>query len=44
MHVTPSQTPVIAVDQPLFTLAKEIQCRLIGAYEEDSFFYLAGFT
>ena len=44
MHVTPSQTPVIAVDQPLFTLAKEIQCRLIGAYEEDSFLYLAGFT
>ena len=43
-HVTPSQTPVIAVDQPLFTLAKEIQCRLIGAYEEDSFLYLAGFT
>ena len=37
-HVTPSQTPVIAVDQPLFTLAKEIQYRLIGAYEEDSFF------
>ena len=44
MHVTPSHTPVIAVDQPLFTLAKEIQCRLIGAYEEDSFLYLAGFT
>ena len=44
MHVTPSQTPVIAVDQPLFTLAKEIECRLIGAYEEDSFLYLAGFT
>ena len=44
MHLTPSQTPVIAVDQPLFTLAKEIECRLIGAYEEDSFLYLAGFT
>ena len=44
MHVTPSQTPVIAVDQPLFTLAKEIQCRRSGAYEEDSFLCLAVFT
>ena len=44
MHVNPSQTPVIAVNQPLSTLAKEIQCRRSGAYEEDSFLCLAGFT
>ena len=44
MHGNSSQTPVIAVNQPLFTLAKEIQCRRSGAYEEDSFLCLAVFT
>ena len=41
-HVNPSQTPVIAVDQPLFALAKEIQWRLGGVYNEDRFVFMLG--
>ena len=41
-HVNPSQTPVIAVDQPLFALAKEIQWRLGGVYDEDRFVFMLG--
>ena len=41
-HVNPSQTPVIAVDQPLFALAKEIRSRLGGVYDEDRFVFMLG--
>ena len=41
-HVNPSETPVIAVDQPLFELAKEIQWRLGGVYDEDRFALMLG--
>lgn len=41
-HVNPSQTPVIAVDQKLFALAKEIQWRLGGVYGEDRFVFMLG--
>ena len=41
-HVNPSQTPVIAVDQPLFALVEEIQWRLGGVYDEDRFVFMLG--
>ena len=41
-HVNPSRTPVIAVDQPLFVLAKEIQWRLGGVYDEDRYVFMVG--
>ena len=41
-HFNPSQTPVIAVDQPLFALAEEIQWRLGGVYDEDRFVFMLG--
>ena len=33
-HLNPSQIPVVAVDQPLFALAKQIQWTVGGAYDE----------
>jgi len=33
-HLNPSQIPVVAVDQPLFVLAKQIQWKIGGAYDE----------
>ena len=36
-HLNPGQTPVIAVDQPLFTIAKQIQWHMSEFYGEDKF-------
>ena len=33
-HLNPSQIPVVAVDQPMFALAKQIQWKVGGAYDE----------
>lgn len=41
-HVSPSQTPVIAVDQPLFALAKQIQWKLVNSHGEDKFIVMFG--
>ena len=41
-HVNPSQTPVLAADQPLFALAKQIQWALGDAYSEDQFVVMLG--
>ena len=41
-HLNPSQTPVIAVDQPLFALAKQIQWSLGGMYSEDNLVVILG--
>jgi hypothetical protein len=41
-YLNPGQTPVIAMDQPLFALAKKIQWRLPGTYGEDKFVVLMG--
>ena len=41
-HLNPSQTPVIAVDQPLFALAKQIQWSLGGMYSEDNLVVIVG--
>ncbi|KAK3735626.1 hypothetical protein QZH41_007395 [Actinostola sp. cb2023] len=41
-HVNPSQIPVIAVDQPLFALAKQIQWTLVDIYGEDQFVIMLG--
>lgn len=40
-HVNPSQAPVIALDQPLFAIAKEIQWKLAD-YNEDQFVLMLG--
>ena len=40
-HVNPSQVPVIALDQPLFALAKQIQWSLVE-YNEDRFVVMLG--
>jgi hypothetical protein len=40
-HVNPSQTPVIALDQPLFALAKRIQWA-IPDFSEDKFIVMMG--
>ena len=42
VHVNPSQTPVIAVDKPLFPLAKVIQWRLGTVYDENWFVFMLG--
>lgn len=41
-HINPGQTPVIAVDQPLFTIAKEIQWKWPEKYGEDKIVLLFG--
>ena len=41
-HLNPSQTPAIAVDQPLFALAKQIQWSLGGMYSEDNLVVILG--
>ena len=41
-HVNPSQIPVIAVDQPLFALAKQIQWTFGAMYYEDQFVVMLG--
>ena len=40
-HVNPSQVPVIALDQPLFALAKQIQWSL-AEYNKDRFVVMVG--
>ena len=40
-HVNPSQVPVIALDEPLLALAKQIQC-LLAEYNDDCFVVLLG--
>jgi hypothetical protein len=34
-HLNPGQVPVIAIDQPLYAVAKEIQWKMIDNYGED---------
>ena len=41
-HLNPSQTPVIAVDQPLFAFAKQIQWSLGRMYREDNLVVILG--
>ena len=41
-HLNPSKTPVIAVDQLLFALAKQIQWSLDGMYSEDNLVVILG--
>ena len=41
-HVNPAQIPVIAFDQPLFALAKQIQWSFAGAHGEDHFVLMLG--
>ena len=41
-HINPSQIPVIAVDQPLFALAKQIQWTLGEMYSEDQYVIMLG--
>jgi len=42
MHSNHSQIPVIAVDQLLFPLAKQIQWKLGEMYDEDQYVILLG--
>ena len=41
-HLNPSQIPVVAFDQPLFALAKQIQWSLGGAYDESHVVVMLG--
>lgn len=41
-HVNPVQVPVIAVDQPLFALAKQIQWELQNTHGEDHLVVMFG--
>lgn len=41
-HVNPNQIPVIALDQPLFALAKQIQWARGNEYSEDNFVFMLG--
>lgn len=41
-HLNPSQIPVVAVDQPLFALAKQIQWKVGGAYDESHVVVMLG--
>ena len=41
-HVNPGQVPVIAVDQPLFALAKQIQWQWPETYGEEHFVIMFG--
>lgn len=41
-HVNPTQIPVIALDQPLFALAKQIQWTFGHEYNEDKFVFMLG--
>ena len=41
-HVNPTKTPVIAVDQPLFALAKQLQWKLVSGHGEDKLVVMFG--
>ena len=41
-HMNPAQIPVIAFDQPLFALAKQIQWSLAGTHGEDHVIVMLG--
>ena len=41
-HVSNTQTPVIAVEQPLFASAKQIQWKLVNGHGEDKFVVMFG--
>ena len=41
-HLNPSQIPVVAFDQPLFALAKQIQWSVGGAYDESHVIVMLG--
>ena len=41
-HLNPGQTPVIAFDQPLYALAKQIQWKWPNDYGEDKFVVMFG--
>ena len=41
-HINPSQIPVIAVDHPLFAMAKQIQWTLGEMYSEDQYVIMLG--
>ena len=42
MEVNPGQTPVITVDQPLYTISKQIQWTWPSTYVEDYFVIIFG--
>ena len=42
MEVNPGQTPVITVDQPLYTISKQIQWTWPSTYGEDHFVIILG--
>jgi len=42
MFLNPGQTTVMAVDQPLFALAKQIQWQWPNTYGEDKFIVMFG--
>jgi hypothetical protein len=41
-HLNPGQVPVIALDQPLYAVAKEIQWKMRDNYGEDKFVMVFG--
>ena len=41
-HLNPGQTPVVTFDQPLFALAKQIQCKWPQEYGEQKFVVIFG--
>ena len=41
-YVNPDQTPVIAVDQPLFAIAKQIQWEKADLYGEEKYVVMMG--
>ena len=41
-HLNPGQTPVIAMDQPLFALAKQIQWSMPETHGEDRYVVMFG--
>ena len=41
-HLNPSQIPIVAFDQPLFALAKQIQWSVGGAYDESHVVVMLG--
>ena len=41
-HLNPGQTPVIAMDQPLYAIAKHIQWNYQDLYGEDKFVVMLG--
>ena len=43
-HVNPDQVPIIAMDQPIFALGKQLQWTMSDIYGEDRYCYHGWFT